>query len=67
MTKESKFIPIIMTVNGITLTQGQCDTIRVALMAFSIDLDANGLGDNEGSKEMVKRYKAAIRAITDIL
>lgn len=50
-------------VNGVRLTVGQAMTVRVALGNFVMDLQANGLGDDEHGKVMKYAYVARANEI----
>ncbi len=52
-----------ITINGKSLTEAQAMTIRVAVNSFSIDLQSNGLGDDEHGKAMTKLYLERIKEI----
>lgn len=54
-------------VNGIALTEAQAMTVRVALGSFAIDLDKNGLGDDEVGRNICKGYQCAINDIFRIM
>lgn len=54
-------------INGVPLSMGQAMTVRVSLQSMAMDLQENGLGDDEHGKRMVKLYLANIRAINVII
>lgn len=56
-----------ITINGYTLSTAEAMTVRVALNNFAIDLQADGLGDDEHGKTMAAGYLAAIRSITALM
>ena len=55
-----------ITINGVTLSQGQAMTVRVALSAFAMDL-RDGLGDDEHGKAMTAAYRARLSEILKII
>ena len=54
-------------VNGKILTEAQVMTVRVALNGFSVDLQDNGLGDDEHGKAMARAYLARLGEIIGIM
>lgn len=52
-----------ITINGRRVTSGQSMTIRVALEAFAMDLQANGLGNDAHGKAMAALYLAQVREL----
>ena len=58
MTKEA-----LITVKGVTLTEGQSMTVRCALESFDADLAGPGLGDDEHGVGMVEAYRARVQEI----
>ena len=56
-----------ITVNGVALDNRQAMTVRVALQSFAMDLDANGLGDDEHGKFMAKSYVERVREINGMI
>lgn len=57
----------VITINGATLHTGHAMTVRVALENFAIDLQNNGLGDDEHGQRMTRHYLTAIQAIREIM
>lgn len=55
-----------IVINGVTLTEAQSMTVRVAVQNFS-SLCQDGLGDDEHGKAMTKGYLKAIREINALL
>jgi hypothetical protein len=53
----------LITVNGTPLTPSQSMTVRVALATFAMELQDDGLGDDEPSARMTQGYLSAVRAI----
>lgn len=53
----------IITVNGIKLTEGQAMTVRVALMIYGLELQGNGLGEDETGKAICEGYLRCIKEI----
>jgi len=47
-----------IVINGAPLTEGQAMTLRVALSSFVMDLQDNGMGDDEHGKRMKEAYLA---------
>lgn len=56
----------IITVNGVTLTEAQSLTVRVAVQILA-SLCEEGLGEDEHGKAMAKGYLIAIREINYLL
>jgi hypothetical protein len=56
-----------VTINGTPLTEAQAMTIRVALGAFAMNLESNGLGDDYHGAAMTTGYLAAIRHIVALM
>ena len=56
-----------ITIDGIPISQGMAMTIRVALQNFAMDLQANGLGNDETGKSMTNNYLNSIREINKII
>jgi hypothetical protein len=56
---------LVITVNGVRLTQGQALTVHVALNAYAGHLSAkeNTLGDDEHGKAMKEGYLRNIQGI----
>jgi hypothetical protein len=54
-------------INGIRLIEAQAMTVRCAVNSFIIDLQNNGLGDDEHGKAMARAYLARLREITEIM
>ena len=54
-------------INGIKLSDGAAMTIRVALESFWLDLNANGLGNDDHGKKMVIAYKGQINQIRELI
>lgn len=52
-----------IVINGKFLSDAQAMTVRVAVNSFSIDLQSNGLGDDEHGKAMTKLYVERIQEI----
>lgn len=52
-----------ITINGKVLNDAQAMVIRVAINSFKIDLQSNGLGDDEHGKIMTKLYLERIKEI----
>ncbi len=63
MTTEE---PTIM-INGRPLTENQSATIRVALEAYAMHLEQEGLGDGSHGKAMVEIYSRNIGDIRQIM
>lgn len=59
-------IESIITINGVTLTEAQSMTVRVAVQNFSI-LCQDGLGEDETGKAIARGYLIAIREINYLL
>ena len=57
----------IITINGHRLHTGQAMTVRVALQTFAIDLQRDGLGDDEHGRRMTQHYLASIAAINSMI
>lgn len=57
----------IITINGKTLSIGQAMTVRVAIESFMLDLDADGLGDDDTGRQMTANYKARINEIRKLI
>jgi len=57
----------IITINGHRLHTGQAMTVRVALESFAIDLQRDGLGDDEHGRRLTQHYLAAIEAINAMM
>lgn len=57
----------VITINGVTLTEGMSMTVRVALESFYSDLSFNGLGDDEHGKKMVEGYQTNIKAMRKLM
>jgi len=57
----------IIVINGHRLHTGQAMTVRVALQTFAIDLQRDGLGDDEHGRRMTQHYLAAIEAINSMI
>lgn len=55
-----------ITINGKKLTLGQAMTVHAALQSFAMDIQENGLGDDEHGKAMVKLYLDSIRSINNL-
>jgi hypothetical protein len=53
-------------INGVKLTEGQAMTIHAALVGFSQDLRANGLGEDEHGKTMTRLYLKNIQSLFDL-
>ena len=62
MNKE----PLIV-VNGITLSEGQSMAVRVAVTAFILDMEENGLGDDEHGTKMAQLYIDRLREVNSII
>lgn len=54
-------------INGVTLTSAQAMTVRVALGSFSMDMNADGLGDDKHGKAMTAGYKARLAEIFEVM
>lgn len=52
-----------VVINGVTLTEAQAMTLRVAIESFDQDLRTNGLGDDERGLAMTAAYVARISEI----
>jgi hypothetical protein len=52
-----------VTINGVTMTNAQAMTIRVAVESMAMSLHHDGLGDDDLGKLMVSGYLGAIEAI----
>lgn len=54
-------------INGWQCTPAMAMTIRVALNSFAMELEANGLGDDEHGKAMKAGYLARAREVNDLM
>lgn len=52
-----------ITINGKTLTENEAMTVRVAIESLSMELRANGCGDDEHGKLMSATYWKAIHEL----
>lgn len=55
-----------IVINGVTLTEAQSMTVRVAVQNFS-SFCQDGLGDDETGKAIARGYLIAIREINKLL
>ena len=62
MNKEAWIV-----VNGKTLSGGQSMAVRVAVTAFILDMEENGLGDDEHGKQMAKLYVDRLREVNELI
>lgn len=56
-----------IVINGHQLNDAQSMTIRVALNNFAMELNSNGLGDDEHGRRMTRLYKERIKEINSFL
>ena len=57
-----------ITINGITLSQGQAMTLRVALQHFLMDMPKpNALGDDEVGQSIANGYKTTAQQINHLI
>lgn len=56
-----------ITVNGVPLTEAQAMAMRVAVAHFSMDLSANGLGEDETGKAIAAGYLARIVEVNKLM
>lgn len=56
-----------MIVNGVTLSEGQAMTVRVALQNFAGTLMQDGLGEDDHGKSMAKAYLDRIGEINILM
>jgi hypothetical protein len=63
---ENKMEPEII-INGITLSEGESMTVRVALQNFAMSLEKDGLGDDRHGEMMRAAYLANIDRINDFM
>lgn len=61
------FLEPIITINGVQLTEGQAMTLRVAAGGFAMELQQNGLGDDEHGKAMTAGYFARLNEIFELM
>lgn len=54
-------------INGTRLTKGQAMAVRVAVGGFVIELQQNGLGDDEHGKAMTAGYLARLNEIFKLM
>jgi hypothetical protein len=52
-----------IVINGYTLAKGEAMTVRVALESFAMDMEVDGLGDDEHGKRMSEAYLKNIHSI----
>lgn len=52
-----------VTIGGELLTMAEAMTLRVAICCYAMDLDTQGLGDDEHGKAMVEGYQRCCRSI----
>lgn len=64
---SAEFREAAITINGHPLTTAQSMTVRVALGAFTMDLQADGLGEDEHGKFMTRAYLDRIWEINRLL
>lgn len=57
----------VVFLNGQQLTPGQVITLQVALGSFTMDLQTNGLGDDDHGKTMTRLYLENINDLLRIL
>lgn len=57
-----------ITINGITLSQGQAMTLRAALQHFLMDTSQlNALGDDEVGQTIANEYKTTAQQINHLI
>jgi hypothetical protein len=56
-----------ITINGVELTVGQSMTVRVAIAALIINIQSDGLGDDEHGKIMATAYIDRAREVERLL
>lgn len=56
-----------ISINGHSLTEGQAMTIRVAIQTFAINLQSDGLGNDEMAKNICASYLANIDQINRLM
>jgi hypothetical protein len=56
-----------ITINDVTLSEAQAATVRCAIEAFSADLRANGLGDDEHGHAMTIAYLRRIGELRHLI
>ena len=56
-----------ITINGTELTAGQSMTVRVAISSFIINMQSDGLGDDEHGKIMTAAYLERAREVEGLL
>ncbi len=64
---NAEFKEAEVTINGTRLTSGQSTTLRVAVMSFYSDLEADGLGEDENGAELCEAYKARLVEIIKLM
>lgn len=57
----------LVTINGLPLNLAQSMTLRVAVGSFTLDLNLNGLGDDEDGKTLCRLYRERLAEITRIM
>lgn len=56
-----------IVINGVQLTVAQSMTVRVAIESFAMDLQRNGLGNDETGKAIAKGYLDRIWEIRETM
>jgi len=56
-----------ITINGFTLNEAQAMTVRVAIEHFAVDLESDGLGDDDVGKRITDGYLKSIESIREII
>lgn len=56
-----------ITINGKQLSEGQAMAIRVAIESFALDMDTNGLGEDDHGEKMTQAYLSRIREIRELM
>jgi hypothetical protein len=54
-------------INGITLSEGESMTVRVAVQNFAISLEKSGLGEDQHGRIMTQAYMSNIDRINDFM
>jgi hypothetical protein len=54
-------------INGITLSEAESMTVRVAVQNFAISLEKSGLGEDRHGQVMTQAYMANIDRINDFM
>lgn len=56
-----------ISISGVTLTEGQSMTVRVAIQTFGMTLQDDGLGSDRHGKAMAKGYLDRIAEINALI